>query len=68
MPRGGRRPGAGAPANNLNALKDGRHSQQLSQALYAARSQEWESFIARLDDRRRCRAYRACWRKVEFYG
>ena len=31
MPRGGRRPGAGAPRGNLNALKHGRHSAQLQQ-------------------------------------
>ena len=29
MPRGGKRPGAGAPRGNLNALKSGRHSTQL---------------------------------------
>jgi len=29
MPRGGRRPGAGAPKGNLNALKTGRRSKQL---------------------------------------
>jgi hypothetical protein len=29
MPRGGKRPGAGAPKGNLNALKHGRHSTQL---------------------------------------
>ncbi len=29
MPRGGKRPGAGAPKGNLNALKTGRHSKQL---------------------------------------
>ena len=36
--RGGRRPGAGAPRGNLNALKHGRRSRQLSQlgALLAA--------------------------------
>jgi hypothetical protein len=27
--RGGRRPGAGAPKGNLNAIKTGRHSKQL---------------------------------------
>jgi hypothetical protein len=31
MPRGGKRPGAGAPKGNLNALKHGRHSAQLQQ-------------------------------------
>ena len=34
MSRGGRRPGAGAPRNNLNALKDGEFSVQLRQVLY----------------------------------
>ena len=31
MTRGGKRPGAGAPKGNLNALKHGRHSTQLQQ-------------------------------------
>ena len=35
MPRGGRRPGAGAPKGNLNALKTGRYSKRLT-ALRAA--------------------------------
>ena len=34
-PRGGRRPGAGAPKGNLNALKSGRYSKRLA-ALRAA--------------------------------
>ena len=34
-PRGGRRPGAGAPKGNLNALKTGRYSRRLA-ALRAA--------------------------------
>lgn len=34
-PRGGRRPGAGAPRGNLNALKSGRYSKRLA-ALRAA--------------------------------
>lgn len=34
MPRGGKRPGAGAPRYNINALKNGRRSRQLK-ALYA---------------------------------
>ena len=39
MPHGGKRPGAGAPKGNLNALKSGRRSRQLKmviQALVAA--------------------------------
>ena len=35
MPRGGPRPGAGAPADNLNALKHGRRSEQLRQLFVA---------------------------------
>ena len=35
MPRGGKRPGAGAPRGNLNALKSGRYSKRLT-ALRAA--------------------------------
>lgn len=31
MPRGGRRPGAGAPKGNLNALKHGRRSRQFAE-------------------------------------
>jgi hypothetical protein len=31
MPRGGRRPGAGAPKGNMNALKHGRRSRQLAE-------------------------------------
>lgn len=31
--RGGKRPGAGAPRGNLNALKHGGRSQQLDQAI-----------------------------------
>ena len=57
MPRGGRRPGAGAPHNNLNALKDGGFSAQLRQALYEGNPQAWHEFLFRLkDDRFRARA------------
>ena len=35
MPRGGPRPGAGAPKGNLNALKTGAHSKQLHAAIGA---------------------------------
>jgi len=35
MPRGGLRPGAGAPKGNLNPLKSGKHSAQLHAALHA---------------------------------
>ena len=54
MPRGGKRPGAGAPAGNLNALKHGAHSayiHTLIQAL-AAHPTTREALI-RLARRRR---------------
>ena len=38
MPRGGRRPGAGAPKGNMNALKSGRYSPHFN-AVRAALSQ-----------------------------
>ena len=57
MPRGGRRPGAGAPRNNLNSLKNGEYSQQLCQALNGNSLEEWHEFLFRLkDDRFRARA------------
>ena len=33
MPRGGRRPGAGAPKGNHNALKTGKYSKRLKEAM-----------------------------------
>jgi hypothetical protein len=35
MPHGGKRPGAGAPKGNLNALKTGSRSQQLNTVIEA---------------------------------
>lgn len=35
MPRGGKRPGAGAPRGNLNALKTGSRSKQLNDVIEA---------------------------------
>ena len=35
MPRGGRRPGAGAPKGNLNALRTGTRSKQLKAVIIA---------------------------------
>ncbi len=35
MPRGGRRPGAGAPRGNLNALRTGNRSKQLRALVFA---------------------------------
>ena len=52
MPRGGRRPGAGAPKGNLNALKHGLRSQQLRQLTEElARSPTMRAFLARLQQR-----------------
>jgi hypothetical protein len=50
MSRGGSRPGAGAPRNNLNALKEGGFSGQLKQSLYEGTPVEWHEFLARLKD------------------
>jgi len=36
MTRGGKRPGAGAPRENLNALARGRRSKQIQQAIQNA--------------------------------
>ena len=38
MPRGGRRPGAGAPKGNLKARKSGRHSKQVKALKLALRT------------------------------
>lgn len=49
MPRGGRRPGAGAPRGNLNALKHGLRSRQLRQLTEElARSPTMRAYLARL--------------------
>ncbi len=48
MPRGGRRPGAGAPRGNLNALKHGRHSAQLRVLLALFHTPAIQSLVARL--------------------
>ena len=47
MPRGGKRPGAGAPKGNLNAVKDGEYSKQMAIALYGGSLKDWEQFLAR---------------------
>jgi hypothetical protein len=52
----GPRPGAGAPKNNFNTLKDGEFSSQLRKALYEGTPQEWYEFLSWLkDDRFRAR-------------
>jgi hypothetical protein len=69
MPRGGRRPGAGAPRGNLNAYKHGRNSTQhnrLAQIIAA----DPEAFallreFAERDRRRRARENRKAIRLVD---
>ena len=57
MSRGGSRPGAGAPRNNLNAMKNGEFSVQLKRVLNEGTPQQWHEFLSRLkDDRFRARA------------
>jgi hypothetical protein len=53
MPRGGRRPGAGAPRGNLNALKHGLHSDQMKAlALALAQLPVFRRYLQRLAARR----------------
>ncbi len=48
MPRGGPRPGAGAPKGNVNALTHGLHSRQLRQVVEElARSPAFRAVLAR---------------------
>ena len=48
MPRGGKRPGAGAPRGNVNALRHGLHSQQFRQLVQQlAAIPEMRLFLAR---------------------
>ena len=57
MSRGGRRTDAGAPLNNLNAMKNGEFSVQLEQVLNEGTPQQWREFLSRLkDDKFRARA------------
>ena len=56
MPHGGKRPGAGAPRGNLNALKSGRRSRQLKiviEALVAAPTVRRVMLRLAREDRRR---------------
>ena len=53
MPRGGKRPGAGAPKGNLNALKHGLRSQQVrALSLALAQIPLFRTYIQRLARRR----------------
>ncbi|MGB6836100.1 MAG: hypothetical protein WBF66_00165 [Dehalococcoidia bacterium] len=53
MPRGGPRPGAGAPRGNLNALKHGLHSDQMKAlALALAQLPLFRRYLQRLAARR----------------
>jgi len=60
MPRGGKRPGAGAPKGNINALKHGRRSRQIAKlgAIIAA-SPTANKILLRLADRREMEGQRA---------
>jgi hypothetical protein len=55
MPRGGRRPGAGAPKGNLNALRTGVRSRQLKAAIGAllTHDETRRVLLAILDQKRR---------------
>lgn len=50
MPRGGKRPGAGAPKGNLNRLKHGKHSKQLSGVISSMAPQQKTKFIQTLKE------------------
>ena len=50
MPRGGKRPGAGAPKGNLNRLKHGKHSKQLSGVISSMNPQQKTEFIQTLKE------------------
>ena len=53
MPRGGKRPGSGAPEGNLNALKHGLRSQQVrALALALAQIPVFRTYLQRLARRR----------------
>ena len=53
MPRGGKRPGAGAPGGNLNALKHGLRSQQVRELTLAlAQIPVFRTYLQRLARRR----------------
>ncbi len=55
MPAGGRRPGAGAPKGNLNAIKTGRYSPRLEAAFRIAMTHDdiRPIFLALIEKRRR---------------
>ena len=70
MPAGGRRPGAGAPKGNVNALKSGRHSARFKAVLTAlSQHPEVQAYLAALR-RQQLRTkrmtewalHRPCWR------
>ena len=57
MPRGGRRPGAGAPRNSMNAFKNGQYSMQMARAILASDPRVWKLFLKRMkNDKFRARA------------
>jgi hypothetical protein len=65
--RGGKRPGAGAPKGNLNALKHGRHSAQLRALLALFHAPAVQDIIARLI-RRQARRQRRLQRDAAVLG
>ena len=67
MLRGGKRPRAGAPRGNLNALKHGRHSAQLRALLALFHTPAIQDLIARLI-RRQARRHRSLQRDATAVG
>ena len=67
MPRGGRRPGAGAPRGNLNGVKTGAHSPRL-RALYAALMLQplFRQLVIHYTRRNAPRFHRAAMRRLYF--
>ena len=57
MPRGGRRPGAGAPRGNLNAVKHGLESIQVKSALRAGSLQQWKFILDKMNKVKDRRSY-----------
>jgi hypothetical protein len=69
MPRGGKRPGAGAPKGNLNALKHGRYSRQFAEiaAVFAASPSLREALVnaAERHGRRQTDADQLAWNLLQ---
>ena len=50
MPRSGRRPGAGAPRGNLNAVKHGLESLQVKSVFRSGTIHEWKDVLAKIKE------------------